>query len=630
MCAIGGLLEYKPIDAAEFKKSLDLVRYRGPDGEGFVFFGNVINSADFSPAMIRGSNKKVNLAFGHRRLAILDLSNAGSQPMSAFERYWVVHNGEIYNYKELRIELEGRGHKFRSNTDTEVILHAYKEWGEECVSRFNGMWAFAVFDEQESTLFLSRDRFGVKPLYFARTSERFGFASEIKQLRQLGFGTGRAHSELSARYLYSANVDDTRSTLFDGIERLMPGESLTWKLGHPSSEPRIYSHYSPQLGKFQGTYSDWSAKFGDILKNSVQLRLRSDVPAGSCLSGGLDSSTLVALVGEVAPGFKQKTFTSRFKDPKFDEFRFAELVIDQVKAESHVVYPDLEILWREDISKLTFHQDEPFQSTSIYAQWKVMELARSQGVKVLLDGQGADELLGGYHRYLPVFLGQFIRSGRWGALASAFQKMRRSGLIGGELRPERILASAMAHGVGLNNVRSRRMGNFFREGMVGSEMLNLPPALGLREYLRHDLLNGLQCRLRYEDRNSMAHSIEARTPFLDYRLVDHVLSGREEWFFEEGMTKAPMRTAFMGRLPESVRMRSDKMGFVTPEFKWYQDHHESLTKELLDQNSPLWVWMDRGKVAQSLTEKGLSGLGFAPWRWLSFKRWLVENRLNAQ
>lgn len=541
-------------------------------------------------------------------------------------RYWLTFNGEIYNYRELRVELEAHGAAFQSHTDTEVILWAYKIWGPQCVHKFNGMWAFAIFDCEKKRLFLSRDRFGVKPMYFADQNGRFGFASEIKLLRALGFGTGRAHKEMTGRYLLTGLTDDTRDTMFEGVQRLLPGECLTWDLAYFGQKFRIERFYQLSTVDTATDQKEWVAGIRDLLTDSVKLRLRADVPAGSCLSGGLDSSSIVCAVQKLEPKAAQYTFTSCFKDKGFDESPFANQVIEQVGANPKTIFPNLDQLWEGDLERLVWHQDEPFNSTSVYAQWNVMLSAKSAGVKVLLDGQGADELFGGYHKYLPQYLGGLIWKGRFCTVLSNMKQMRETGLLQQAGSPLRLLASATAKGFGVYERRAEKLKSLFREPTVAE--MEWPEA-GLKANLVFDLFHSLQPLLRYEDRNSMAHSIEARTPFLDYRLVEWVMGGREAWFYEGGWTKSPLREAMRGLLPEKVRLRVDKMGFATPETQWYERHAPKLRSEILDSSSELWAWLDREEVRQELQSKPLAKLGFAPWRWFMFNRWMKTHGLTA-
>jgi asparagine synthase (glutamine-hydrolysing) len=540
------------------------------------------------------------------------------------ERFWLIFNGEIYNYREIREELSAAGAEFKTGTDSEVLLASFEKWGRACVQKFNGMWAFAIWDSSNQSLFLSRDRFGVKPLFFSHQGSEFAFASEIKQLRSLGFGTGKPQKESCARYLLTGETDDTRETLFEGIQRLMPGESVTWNLAVPGTKPVIESYFSLEISEKIRTRAEWVDGFKALLTDSVRLRLRMDVPAGSCLSGGLDSSSIVSLVHQLESGLSQRTFTSVFKEKGCDESEFAKEVISRTEANAQFVYPQLNDLWNGELDKLIWHQDEPFNSTSVFAQWRVMQAAGNAGVKVLLDGQGADELMGGYLKYVPLYFADLLWSGRWLALNSVWNSMKYSNLRGQLGSQVRLLASAGIKGFGIREWRSHRMkGLFIEENLFDGD--EEAPARGLKENLRYDIYHSLQSLLRYEDRNSMAFSVEARTPFLDYRVVEWTMAGREEWFYEGGWTKSLLRDSMRGILPERVRTRIDKLGFVTPEAAWYKEHNRRIVSEIMSPEGAIWRWMDREKVSQALA--GGNNIGFAPLRWLSFNRWAAANRL---
>lgn len=626
MCGIAGWIQpsHRAVSVAKFRASVDQVKHRGPNDEGYCFWGDVkdVESSFKSHFFSRGP-QPYNVAFGHRRLSILDLSERGHQPMDHSD-LWVVHNGEVYNFKELRSELEQLGCEFRSGTDTEVILAAYRQWGAAAFQKFNGMWAFALWDIRNSKLVLSRDRFGVKPLYFSKGAERgFAFASEIKQLRHLGFGSGRVDYDLAARFLSEGKSDDTRETLFEGIHRLLPGEFLEWDLSRGNHPFKIKKYYEISRQTSADTFSEWSKGFRDLLEDSVRLRLRADVRTGSCLSGGLDSSTLVGLVQKLEPQVEQFTFTSSFSNPLYDELSFARQVSGKFNTKEHIVRPDLDQLWKEDLNRVLWHQDEPFLSTSIYAQWKVMESAGQNNVKVLLDGQGGDEVLGGYHRYVPLHLAGLLTSGRFGTLKNQICSMKQSGLLALIDSPFRLIASTILKSLGVYEWQGRE----YRDLLLRSYESPSRPRGNLFEQLKFDLLHSMQPLLRYEDRNSMAHSIEARTPFLDYRLVEWVMGGRPEWLYEEGVTKSPLRKAARELLPPGVANRMDKMGFVTPEIEWNQAHAELLRAEILKPGLKLWHWLDRDEVIKLVNRRSFKGLGFVPWRWLVFERWMNNQRL---
>src|SRR5579859_3237673 len=424
MCAIIGLISTKSGIWPYVREMANLLRHRGPDDEGYLLIGegkpvcwggeDTPTSAYAASTPYRPLNKlspsaasiQPALALGHRRLSILDLSPLGHQPMCYRDRYWIVYNGEVYNFLELRAELEAAGHRFLSHCDTEVILAAYAQWGTDCFGRFNGMWAMAIYDTQEQRLVLSRDRFGVKPLYFWQTSELFAFASEIKAFTCLPGWCARLNGQAVHDYLLSGLQDHSRETLFAGVFQLEPGHYAQMDCrplqgNRPASNAtdlpvklEILRWYQITPAPFQGTFETAAARLRELLMDSVRLRLRSDVPVGSCLSGGLDSSSIVCatrqLLNAKGGDAGHKTFSACSEIERYDERRFIKQVVEATGVEPYYVFPAADGLIAE-MDKVIWHQDEPFAGTSIYAQWCVFSSAAQQRMKVMLDGQGADE-----------------------------------------------------------------------------------------------------------------------------------------------------------------------------------------------------------------------------------------------
>ena len=544
-----------------------LVRHRGPDDEGLVVFREsdaaplIVSAGEPIPSPDRTGTAPQNqdaswqkgmpvaLALGHRRLSIVDLSAAGHQPMCDPSRTcWITFNGEIYNFAELRRELEPLGHAFHSGTDTEVILAAFQEWGPSCLARFNGMFAFAIFDCRSRQLFAARDRFGVKPLYYWRTpSGGVAFASEIKQFTAHPQWKASPNGQLAYEFIHWGMLDHTRGTLFAGVGQIRGGEYLQIpldglaRLGRSTVDPPFVRWYELSAPGFTGTFEEAGIRFRELLEDSVRMRLRADVPVGSCLSGGLDSSSLVCLIRHLAgdqPIHRQKTFSAYSDSALFDERRFAQDVVQQTGADGHSVVPDPDRLLKM-IGDLIWTQDEPFQSTSIFAQWSVFELARKSGIVVMLDGQGADEVLGGYmHYYGPRLAGLFAR-GEWIRLAGESASLHR--LRGWSLTTQIRAIASVLFGQQLTvagwtrGQRSKMIPGYVDMARMGADpsfprcasaSLRSPVATLSRSELTS---LGLPMLLHWEDRDSMAHGIEARVPFLDYRLVEFCLGLPEEF-----------------------------------------------------------------------------------------------------
>ncbi|MGF6781104.1 asparagine synthase (glutamine-hydrolyzing) [Paraburkholderia sp. GAS334] len=628
MCGIAGLVGATPDVRRELtNKMIDRIAHRGPDGEG-VFCDD-------------------RLALGHRRLSIVDLSDAGHQPMFFKDRYVLTYNGEVYNHIELRAELELAGYRFVSRSDTEVILAAYDHWGVACLDRFNGMWAFALYDRQAKSLFLARDRFGVKPLYYWKGPEDlFAFGSEIKQFVDLPGWQARVNGQRAYDYLNWGVTDHTEDTLFDGVHQVSPGHyvliDLTPGAGtlgkHLRSGGRIAQTqwYELKAAEFDGDFAAASNRLRDLLEDAVRLRLRADVRVGSCLSGGLDSSSIVCLMNRqlehAGAANQQHTFSACSTISKYDESDYIEQVVTQTGVVSHRTYPALQDLF-PSLPDLTWHQDEPFGSTSIFAQWNVFALASAQGSKVMLDGQGADEQLAGYHSFFAPRFASLFRSGRWLEL---FREIRASGPrhgYGELFAAKQIVKSLLPRGV--KNLARR----------AGGAIHNAPPWLSLERLGAsagnpfidggsHDSVlamsteqlvrSNLPMLLHWEDRNSMAHGVEARLPFLDYRLVEFALGLPDDYKLSRGVTKRVMREGMRGILPEGVRMRMDKMGFVTPEEVWLREQAPQHFRQAIDEA----VQVSGGAItpaARPLLEDMIAGrvpFSYATWRLVSFGAWV--------
>jgi asparagine synthase (glutamine-hydrolysing) len=634
VCGIVGIynLNGEPVALDLLRRMTDALRHRGPDDEGHYTDGN--------------------FGLGNRRLSIIDLSPGGHMPMSnEGQTLWISHNGEVYNYPELARDLKAGGHVFRSQTDTETILHAYEAHGAGCLSGFNGMFAFAIWDVRRRRLFCARDRLGVKPLYYYFDGQVFVFASEIKAILLHPRLRRRVNEAAVYDFLAFALTDHTGDTFFDGIRRLPPAHYLTLDADGALRIERWWDVDSARLGLSQpgGDIRATGEQLRHLLTDSIRLRLRSDVPVGTCLSGGLDSSSVVSLVnqliqdeGVIAPhlvGERQKTFSSCFDDPRFDERPFIEAVAAQTGVERNYVFPDgYQKLWQE-ASDLVWYQEEPFSSTSIYAQWNVMRLAAERSIKVLLDGQGGDELMAGYPRYFATFAAHLARQGRFLTLAKEIAAFR----ITGQNLPF-LLAIALylaappwLKALGERSITRARTGHTL-------DVLN-PDFKHRFEHRPYEHFAGVQSRydsdlslqlchdatvytlpglLRYEDKNSMAFSIEARVPFLDYRLVEFLLSLPPEYHIHNGWTKWSLRQAMAGVLPEAVRWRRDKKGFPTPEMLWLRAGQERISALFTGAEVRSRAYLDprqiRDRVATTLAGRDV---GFSEvWRWINLELWM--------
>jgi asparagine synthase (glutamine-hydrolysing) len=584
-----------PVDITRLRQMTDRQRHRGPDDEGYLL-GNFPDGvatpaggaetvpslrAHLRPVDEVSATQTFSLGFGHRRLSIVDCTPAGHQPMAdATGTLWLIYNGEIYNYIELRAELEAKGHVFRTRSDTEVILAAYSEWGRACLERFNGMWALALWDRRRGELFCARDRFGIKPFYYRFDGSTFTFASEIKALLAASPEPPAVNGPLAYDYLVFDFLDHTAGTLFAGILQLPPSHCLVLDGHGRLTIERYYTlHYATAAAPCDETrIVELGSAYRELLSDAVRLRLRTDVPLGSCLSGGLDSSSIVCALSQLlstpnGAGPAQRTFTAAYDDPVCDERRFANQVVEATGVQATYTFPQAADLWNE-IQALTWHQDEPFGSTSIYAQWCVMRAARRGGVTVMLDGQGGDELFAGYLTYYPILLKNLLRHGH---LADFQRELHACAARMGQ-SPWRLAAKAAA-------VLYEPLRRLFPASPRGAELLNDDFARPHRRRRTHwrelRSTNNLQARLwadqvqfsipqllRYEDRNSMAFSVEARLPFLDYRLVEWAFAQPVAVKLHGGWTKYVARRGVTGLCPEGIAWRTDKVGFATPEARW--------------------------------------------------------------
>jgi len=563
-----------------------------------------------------------------RRLAILDLSPAGHQPMEDTDSGLViVFNGEIYNYVELANELSSAGYRFHSRTDTEVILKAYARWGEECLEHLNGMFAFAIWDERRQQLFAARDRFGEKPFYFYHDPNRhlFAFTSEIKALIAGKFFTARPSTHAVYKFLTSSGMDAGSETLFVNVVALPAAHWLKFSQRAPSLQVQRYWDLDPVRKIRLADDREYAERFLGLLSDSANLRLRSDVPVGSSLSGGLDSSTIVGLVARTKPSAGQETFSARFFERSFDEGPHIERVVSRSHLRNYSVYPDPKNLPYE-IEKLTWHQDAPFGSSSIYAQWCVMRLAREHGVTVLLDGQGGDEVLGGYHSYFSSYLTGLI--GRFRLFAAIGTAIRYAAMHGiGQL-------PLISVGLLPAKLQSRAKG-WIRPLAIQKDLARAWPACPEEAAPKfgdpfHDALyrtlteSTLPQLLRYADRNSMAFSREIRLPFLDHRLVEFLFAIPPEQKIDGITTKRILRNAVRGILPEEIRTRKDKVGFAPPENIWLRGPLCEWAEDILASSQfKQRGWMDAA-AAQRLWRKfkeGQRSLQGIIWRWLSLEIW---------
>ena len=548
MCGIAGTLDLAHgLASAEdlVADMTDLLRHRGPDDAGLLVDGPVV--------------------LGHRRLSIIDLSAAGHQPMPAADgSLWLVFNGELYNYVELRDELRGLGHEFHTASDTEVLLAAYTAWGTGMLEHLNGMFAFAIWDRNKDTLLLVRDRFGVKPLYYTIAGGRFRFASEIKALLVDPDVPRRPNDARVVDFLASGLSDHTAETMFEGVLQLRPGSYLELRPFKLAPEQAVW--YRPRAAEQRPRPA--SRHLRGLLESAVTLRLRSDVPVGVALSGGMDSSSVMAVANvlRAADGLgPPRTFSARSSDPARDEFRYSESLLRTTGARNDDVLPTAEGLM-DELDSLLWHMDEPFHSPSVYGQRTVHQLARSSGVVVLLDGQGGDEALSGYdHFHYSALLWALVRRGRLIRFGREIVMRRRK--LG--ISPVRSLKD-----VGKMLLASRRQGAGKPAWLASPASPGHAPTAGTSLPSHQDYgleVWPLPAYNHHADRNSMTFSLETRSPFLDVRLVEAARAMRTEDLLRDGYQKWALREAVRDIVPPEIVDRGEKQGFTTDEPTWFRD-----------------------------------------------------------
>lgn len=561
MCGIAGIISGTGHQLQRLEGATRLLRHRGPEGEGFFI------------------NEGGTAALGHQRLCIIDLSPAAKQPMGYADRYTIVYNGELYNYIELKAELEQKGFGFISTSDTEVVIASYAAYGEDCLQRFDGAFSFAIWDEEAQVLFAARDRFGEKPFYFARNGDELFFASEMKAL-----WAGGVPKIVSERMMYNfltigytANPFDPAETFFEGIYKLPAASFLTYDLS--SKEVLVQRYWTLQPAVEDGIgEGEAIERFDQLFFASVRRRLRSDVSVGTSLSGGLDSSAIVAYChGAGNAHYSHQCFTAAFPGYEKDERHFASAVAIKFGLKHHVaeitatVIPDL-------MKEAMQHQEEPIGSASALAQFQVYKAAKASGVTVLLDGQGADEILGGYHKYYQWYWQELYRNDRaaWKREQDAAKSLGITQVLdwkgkGASLFPH--LAFALQQGrMKALAYRSPGLQSDFASRNKEAFNYSLPLEGTLNSALYFNTVNyGLEELLRLADRNSMRSSVEVRLPFLSHELVEFLFTLPAHFKIRNGWTKWLLRKAVEKKLPKETVWRKDKVGFEPPQKDWMQN-----------------------------------------------------------
>ena len=635
MCGISGLILKEPVRIQRELQSMhDELVHRGPDGNGW---------AALSPAgVLQGTQEictePVSVAFAHRRLAILDLTETGAQPMMDNEgRYCITYNGEIYNFVELRRELESEGSSFRSTSDTEVLLQAYIRWGPEMLQKLIGMFAFAIWDRAEKKVFIARDFFGIKPLYFCQWKDGLAFSSEIKALLKLPDIGRKADPGRLYDYLRFGLTDHGGDTLFQSVKQLPPGCAMTVDF-HQPADFEIARYFNTKVdAQLDISFQEAAAEIRELFLHSVDIHLRSDVPVGAALSGGVDSSTLVMAIRHLYPDQEIHAFSFVDGKSEFSEEQWIDIVADAANVISHKVVPTPEGLV-EDFEQLVYFEDEPSGNIGIYPQHLVSRLARDKGIKVLLSGEGGDELFAGYTFFGAMRLASLLSQGK---LLEALKFGRNIQQLPG--RYNVWLESSQYFMSASTQERVRRfLGKDLMPNWLDRQwfMKRMPgPGVHTPEGGANTVLRGLHMALtettiphllHYQDRASMSSSVESRVPFLTPQLVQFAHSLPESFFFgADGFGKAVFMEAMKDIVPKEIFSRRDKLGFDMSTKEWVKPLVPMLDQVFSGSVGQVPVF-DHNVIGRywEQVKRGERSLDRFVWRWANLIIW--ANRFNVE
>jgi asparagine synthase (glutamine-hydrolysing) len=655
MCGIAGIFNPRGFQIKELKKLNDIIKHRGPDDEGYLILDyseeklQRCNGEDTIPSISNYysepnissiSNNQAIFGLAHRRLSIIDLSPAGHQPMSYDDgNYWLVFNGEIYNYIEIKRQLQQKGYIFLSDSDSEVILAAWKEWGVESLNHFVGMWAFILFDKNLNKLFITRDRYGIKPLYYWISANRtIYFASEIKQFTCLSNWEASLNSQRAQDYLLYSFTDHTNETLFNNVFHIPPGNYFQIDINKDVQVDKkgkisTIKWYQPKANTFVGSYEDAKKSFRDLFFESIKIHLRSDVGIGSALSGGLDSSSIVCCANILLRSMNydglQKTFSYINDYEGYTEKKWIDEVINHTKVDPHFVNPSSNDAINM-ANELIWFMDEPYQSQSAFVNYQICKLAKNQNVKVLMSGQGADEYLSGYGEFNAFKLANFLRKGNFRGFIN--------NLEGTNIHQKSIHIKSTLDYIynikkykGLSQLESSLLPLLNEDFIKNNRIYSQPKMNSILEIANFQLMeNPLPKYLRWEDRNSMANSIEGRFPFLDHRIIEFSTNLPIEFLDKKYKRKNLLIESLKEFLPKSIANRKDKVGFMTPEEVWIKKEFTSKYKELLDfsiTNSNGIITENATKYFYSIVD-GKIPFSNSYWRLILFGIWMNKFKVK--
>lgn len=624
MCGIAGIIGRNKdffFHENELKVMSTHLKHRGPDDGGFLVSKDLLHfeplGTDQTPEAVYKAtydwcpkrkltdlDEKFRFGLLHQRLSIVDLSEAGHQPMR-YKDHWITFNGEIYNYIELRKELEAKGYDFLTQTDTEVVLKAYDCWGDDFLQKLNGMWAFMLFNQSTKECFFARDRIGVKPFYYIDDASYFAFASEIKALHFLSFVDTTINQKHLFCYFANHEVEFDGNTLFAPIKELKPGHFLRFNLNEDKIETSSYFDLECKQSSGQINESEVLEETLRLLKHAVQLRMRSDVPVGFCLSGGIDSSSLVSVAANYFEPTNLKTFSALTLDEVTDEKKWIDKVLEKYKLDGNFVSCNSTDLIA-GLEELIYHQDIPILTSSTYAQDSVMKLAKQKGVTVLIDGQGGDELFAGYIPFYTAQLHVYIVRLKWISAFRLLMNMKNSPYSRGELLKtylKTLLNKCLPKSFLLKFIKNQRQDlHYFNPQIMQTYKEEIDfsrgyfldePNLVLKKYYQGNFLKNL---LRWEDRCSMHYSIESRTPLSDdLPLMNYLFSLPFEPKIKGGVSKYLLRNAMDDILPIEVKNRIDKKGFSIPQYQWMLEQ-ECFFKNIVENYVDPIQFIDKIKI----------------------------------
>ena len=599
MCGITGFFSYKNrVDTKKYYDAHKKIAHRGPDDEGFIYKNsqNLMEHLRGDDTIDELKSKELvydkepsALILGHRRLSIIDLSDHGHQPFH-FKNFYLVYNGEIYNYIELRDELQSLGYKFQTDSDTEVFLKAYHCWGVEAFNRFNGMWASAIYDKEKDTILLTRDRFGIKPLYYSFVDDNLIFGSEIKFVASF-MEKLYANEQMVYEYLRFNHLDHTNGTLFKDIMQLEPNSYMIFSQNGKS----VFNYW-----KLKDKNHIQKQEIEERLNRAIEFRMRSDVEVGSLLSGGIDSSTILGIINSKKYTKKFQTFSAVFREEKFSEKVYIDkFETTNIRLKKHFIYPEAKELINK-IDELLYTQEEPFRSLAVFSQYEIYKyINETTDVTVLLNGQGADEIFTGYTEYYYIYLLELLRGVSLLTFVKEFYLFKQNRKLSTLILIKQLLIYLFS-----NHFRARDKYHIFTKKITSIKYRKKFKNLLKNSLYKSLTFSALREYLRYEDKNSMKFSLESRLPFLDFRLVEDAFSLSNIDKIDNGLSKVVLREIAKDKIPNETLNRKDKMGFISPQEVW----QKTILKEELDKsfesikNNGIFDFIDNKRVYDIYTQ----------------------------